>query len=98
MYAVSSGNEPDSEPMFTEMLKDIRDSSQFCLGVNRIEACKNICDHIKRSQLELKRALLYMKNMVKGLHKLFKDVVNENLKVSPILGKSGSEVSYFPRT
>ena len=33
--------------------------------------------------------------MVKGLHKVFKTVVNEHFQVLPILGESGSEVSYF---
>ena len=33
--------------------------------------------------------------MGKGLHKVFKDVVDEILQVLPILGKSGSYVSYF---
>ena len=33
--------------------------------------------------------------MGKVLHKLFKAVVNEILQVLPILGESGSEVSYF---
>ena len=36
-----------------------------------------------------------MQNMGKGLHKVFKDVVNEISQVFPILGESGSEVSYF---
>ena len=33
--------------------------------------------------------------MGKGLHKVFKDVVNEILQVLPILGESGSEFSDF---
>ena len=33
--------------------------------------------------------------MDKGLHKVFKDVVNEILQVLPIFGEHGSEVSYF---
>ena len=33
--------------------------------------------------------------MGKGLHKLFKAVVNELSEALPILGESGSEVSYF---
>ena len=33
--------------------------------------------------------------MGKGLHKVFKAVVNEILQVLPILGESGSEVFYF---
>ena len=33
--------------------------------------------------------------MGKGLHKLFKAVVNDISQALPILGESGSEVSYF---
>ena len=33
--------------------------------------------------------------MGKGLHKVFKSVVNEILQVLPIWGEYGSEVSYF---
>ena len=33
--------------------------------------------------------------MGKGLHKVFKAVVNEISQVLPILGESGSQVSYF---
>ena len=33
--------------------------------------------------------------MGKGLHKVFKAVVNEIFQDLPILGESGSEVSYF---
>ena len=33
--------------------------------------------------------------MGKGLQNLFKDVINEILQVLPILGESGSELSYF---
>ena len=33
--------------------------------------------------------------MDKGLHKVFKTVVKEILQDLPILGESGSEVSYF---
>ena len=36
-----------------------------------------------------------MRNIVKGLHKLFKAFVNEILQVLLIWGEYGSEVSYF---
>ena len=36
-----------------------------------------------------------MRIMGKGLHKVFKTVVNEIWQVLPIFGESGSEVSYF---
>ena len=41
--------------------------------------------------------LLSTQNMGKGLHKLFKAVVNDISQALTIFGKSGSEVSYlFP--
>ena len=33
--------------------------------------------------------------MGKGLHKVFKAVVDEHFQALPILGESGSEVSHF---
>ena len=36
-----------------------------------------------------------MQNMGKGLHKVYKAVINEIPQVSPILGESGSKRSYF---
>ena len=36
-----------------------------------------------------------MRNMVKGLQKVFKTVVKDISQVLPTLGESGSEVSYF---
>ena len=36
-----------------------------------------------------------MQNTGKGLHKVFKYIVNEILQVLPLLGESGLEVSYF---
>ena len=50
---------------------------------------------MKRRQTECKGALLYTQNMGKGLHKVFKAVVNDISQVLPILGESVSEVSYF---
>ena len=48
-----------------------------------------IRDHIKQRQTEYKEALLYTRNMGKGLHKVFKASVNDILQVLPILGESG---------
>ena len=73
---MSSGDESDDELMSTEMLKNICDGSKSRLGVNRREAHKKICDCIKQIETEWKRALLFMLNMSKGLHKVFKAVVN----------------------
>ena len=39
--------------------------------------------------------LLSTQNMGKVLHKVFKSFVNNILQVLPILGESGSNVSYF---
>ena len=45
--------------------------------------------------MEWKGALLSKQNMGKGLHKLFKAIVNDISQDLPILGEPGSEVSYF---
>ena len=92
---MSSGDESDAEPMSTNMLKDIRDGSQYHPSINSREARYKICDRIKRCQVEWKGELLSINNMVKGLQKLFKAFVNEILQALPILDKSGSGVSYF---
>ena len=39
--------------------------------------------------------LLCTRSIGKGLHKVFKAAVNDILQVLPIVGESGSEVSYF---
>ena len=39
--------------------------------------------------------LLSTQSMGKGVQKIFQAVVNEILQVLPILGESGSEVSYL---
>ena len=39
--------------------------------------------------------IFYQFETYKGLHKVFKDVVNNIFQALPILGESGSEVSYF---
>ena len=77
MYAISSGNESDDEPMSKDMLEDIRDGSQSHPKVNRREARYKIYDIIKQIQSEWKGSLLYKQNMGKGLHKVFKNVVIE---------------------
>ena len=85
MYVTDSVDEYDDEPLSTEMLEDICDSSQYHPIINSREARYKIHDHIKRSQLEYKGDLLYTQNMGKGLHKLFKSVVNEMLQVFQFL-------------
>ena len=92
---MSSGDEYDAEPMPTEMLEDICGRGQYHTSINSIEARYKIRDRIKRIQSGRKGTLLSTQNTGKGLQKVFKAVVNEILQVLPILGESGSEVSYF---
>ena len=54
--------------MYTEMLEDIRDGSQYHPNVNRREASYKIRDHIKQRQSRWKGALKATRNMGKGLH------------------------------
>ena len=77
------------------MLKDIRGGSQYHLIIDRREACYDIRDCIKQDQAEWKEALLLTQTMGRVLHKLLKAVVNDIPQALPILGESGSEVSYF---
>ena len=58
------------------MLEDNCDGSQSHTSVNRIEAHYKIRDRMKQGQAEWKGALLYTQNMGKGLHKVFKAVIN----------------------
>ena len=86
MDTMYSGDESDAEPMSTEMLEDICDGGQSHPSINRRESGYKIRYHIKLSQAEWKIALLPTLNMVKGLHKLFKSVVNYISQALPILG------------
>ena len=76
---MSLGKKSDAGPMYTDMLEYICDVSQSCLSINRRYAPYKICDIIKWGQPEWKVVLLSMQNMGKGLHKVFKSVVNEIL-------------------
>ena len=95
MDEMSSGDEFDAGPMSKDMLEHIRDGIQYHTSINLRDACYKLCGQIKQDQAEWKWALLSMQNMVKGLHKEFKAVVNEILQDLPILDESGSEASYF---
>ena len=77
MDVMSSGNEYDSESISIDMLEDIFDRSQSRPIINRREAHYKIRDYFKQRQVERKGALLSMRNMGKGLHKVFKAVVNK---------------------
>ena len=48
MGAMSSGDESESKHMFTDMLEDIRDRSQYNPRINRIEARNKIRDRRKQ--------------------------------------------------
>ena len=78
-----------------ETLEDICGGSKYHPEVNMRYARYKIRDHIKRRQAEWKGELLSTRNIGKALYKVFKTVVNDISQVLPILGESGSEVSYF---
>ena len=48
--AMSSSDDPDAEPMSTDILKDTRDGNQYHLRISRRESHYKIRDHIKRGQ------------------------------------------------
>ena len=77
------------------MLEDICDGIKYHPSINMRDARYTICDCFKQRQAELKGTLLSTRKMCKGLHKVFKAAVNDISKELPILGESGSEVSYF---
>ena len=95
MYAMDYGDESYHDIISTEMVEDICEGSQSHLNVNQREARDKIRDRIKQRQLEWKEALKATRNMGKGLHKLFKTVVEYISQYLPPLGESGSEVSHF---
>ena len=76
MDVMDSGDESDDEPMSTDMLGDIIGENQSHPTVNRRSASYKICDRIKKRQPKWKGALKATQNMGKGLHKVFKTIVN----------------------
>ena len=95
MDAMDYGNESHHDPIYTEMLEDIRDRILSHPNINQIEARYKIRDHIRERQLERKRALKAMPNIGKDLNKLSKTIVKEISQELPPLGESDSEVSHF---
>ena len=77
IYAIYSGDEYDAKPISTEMLEDIFDGSHSHPSVNRRDSRYKICYRIKQGQSKCKVSLLSTQNMGKGLHEVFKAVVNE---------------------
>ena len=49
IYAMSSGDKSDAEPISTDILEDISDSTQSLTSINRRKEHYNIFDHIKQS-------------------------------------------------
>ena len=95
MYAISSSDESDAEPISTDMLEGIFDGSQYHKSINRREEIYKIHDCIKWTQAEWKGGSLSIKNMGKCLHKVYKAFVNDISQVLQILGESVSKVPYF---
>ena len=62
MDVMDLGNESDYEPMPTDMLEDICDGIKYHPSVNRIEACYEIRDCIKRGKSEWIGSLSYTKH------------------------------------
>ena len=89
------GDESDAEPMSADILTDNIEGSQYHLIINMRDAQYKIRDRIKQRQAERKEALLSAQNRGKGLHKVFKGVVNELSESITIMKESGSEVSHF---
>ena len=77
------------------MLEDIFDKSKYHPSINRREVRNKIRDSFKQRQAEWKGVLISNLNMGKVLHKVFKAVDNDISQALPILGESGSEVSYL---
>ena len=74
---MDSDGESDHDIISTEMLENIRDESQSHTNVNQRESCYKICDRIRQRQSEWKGVVKVMQSMGKGLHKVFKTVVQE---------------------
>ena len=77
MDEMTFGDELDAECMYTDMLEDISDGSQYHPTINMIEARYKIRYFIKQRRVECKEGLLSMQNIGKVFHKVLKIVVNE---------------------
>ena len=95
MENLDSNENSDHDHISTEMLHEICDGSQTYPNVDKREARWKIRDHIKQKKLEWKGALKAMRDMGKGLHKVFSTIIKEILQELTNLGESGSGVSHF---
>ena len=87
---MGSGDDSDDEPMFTEMLEDISDGSQYHPNVNRREARYKYVIVLSKDNRNGKQRLKLIETWGKGSHKVFKTVVKEISQDFPPLGESGS--------
>ena len=87
MENLNSGDESDHDHISTEMLQDICDGSQTHPNVNRREARYKIRDSIRQRQSEWKGALVAMRSMIKGLHKVFSTVKKRDFAIIDTFGR-----------
>ena len=76
--------------MYTDMLEDIRNRTQYHPNLNRRETRYKIPNRIKQIQSEWKEKLKATLNMGKVLHKVFKNILKEISKYLPPLRGPGS--------
>ena len=74
---LSTDNESYDGSISIQYLEDIRDRSQIYPDIKGKYSGLKICDRIRQTQHEWKGAELSAKIIGKGLHKVFKAVVNE---------------------
>ena len=75
MDAMYYGDESVHDIISTETLENICDGIQSHTNANQREACYKIHDCIRQIPLEWRAAVKATRNMGKGLHKAFKNVV-----------------------
>ena len=88
-------NDSDEVYISTKPLEDIWYGCQIRPEINARYAWSKIHERIRQTKNECKGKELKAKNMGKGLHKVFKTVLNELNNTFPNFWESGSEVSYF---
>ena len=77
IYRSSADDNFNSKYICTENLEDIWDRSYLHPNINARDDRLKICDCIRQSKNEWKISELSENNTGKGLHKIFKAVVNE---------------------
>ena len=89
---LSTDNADDDISISINTLEDIRYGSQIHQKIKVIGARLNNCERMKQTQNEQKGAEIPEKSTGKGLHKVYKDVVNELNNAFPNLEESDSGV------